>query len=175
MWKRLKIPTTPSHRCTNGFSKLRIQVLTVSQGLQQTLPLRIRLLLSYWYQWMTLFVFDWQGSFLEYPVTWMITNKIGWIMICQNIYKNISIYIYTRICIIVFMCFQAYLLISYTSKPVLLTCPSEDFWEIWRRIFSFPFFWPPMHWGNLRLYHHALQWKVSRGSFPGFCLILMAD
>ena len=94
MWKRLKIPTTPSHRCTNGFSKLRIQVLTVSQGLQQTLPLRIRLLLSYWYQWMTLFVFDWQGSFLEYPVTWMITNKIGWIMICQNIYKNIYIYIY---------------------------------------------------------------------------------
>ena len=94
MWKRLKIPTTPSHRCTNGFSKLRIQVLTVSQGLQQTLPLRICLLLSYWYQWMTLFVFDWQGSFLEYPVTWMITNKIGWIMICQNIYKNIYTYIY---------------------------------------------------------------------------------
>lgn len=127
MWKRLKIPTAPSHRCTNGFSELRIQVLTVSQGLQQTLPLRIRLLLSYWYQWMTLFVFDWRGSFLEYPETWMITNKIGWIMICQNINIYTHIYIYTRICIIVFTCFQAYLLISYTYKPVLLTCPSEDF------------------------------------------------
>ena len=116
MWKRLKIPTTPSHRCTNGFSKLRIQVLTVSQGLQQTLPLRIRLLLSCWYQWMTLFVFDWRGSFLEYPVTWMITNKIGWIMICPNIY--IYIYTYMYYCIHVFSSI-------FTNIIYLQTCTSH--------------------------------------------------
>ena len=165
MWKRLKIPTTRSHRCTNGFSKLRIQVLTVSQGLQQTLPLRIRLLLSYWYQWMTLFVFDWRGSFLEYPVTWMITNKIGWIMICQNICIYIHIYIYIHT--YMYYCIHVFSSI-FTNIIYFQTCTSH-------LPFGGLFFWPPMHWGNLRLYHHALQWKVSRGSFPCFCLILMAD